>query len=169
MAVQAIHVSGPAIIYVGWGYSGALSQLGISEDGADIEITSHDQPVMTDAAGPALPADLQDMGEDANIRIALSAYDVDALKAVRKRGNAATEGLSGNRGRLLATNGHSIRLVIDSETDEVWRFWTTVLRGPRHAKVGTRYTVQRLNFYAWAFVGASNSSKDKKLYDHTKG
>lgn len=170
MADQAIHVNGPALIYVKGGPFGSrLTQLGISEDGVDIEINSHDSPVMTDAAGPALPADVQDMGEDANVRCGLSVYDYDALVALRKRGNAKAEGVAGSRGRLLGQNGHAFVLVIASETDEPWRFFTTILRGPRHVKPSTKYSVQRLNFYSWALVGPSNSANGVKLYDHTFG
>ncbi len=163
-----IHVSGPAIIYVGFGPSGSLSQLGISEDGAEIEITEHIGEVKTDAAGPASPADLQDFGEDANIRVSLSAYDVDVMKLVRKRGNAAGEGKQGSGGRLLGANGNYLRLVIDSETDEVWRFLSCVLRGPQGMRSGTKYTVQRMAFYAWALVGGGTTRKDTVLYDHVK-
>lgn len=166
---NGIHVNGPAIVYVGFGLTGGLKQLGIPEDGVDIEINSHDVPVMTDGAGPALPADIQDMGEDANIRFGMSAWDDDVLTLVARRGNAAAEGASGSRGRLLGANGHTIRLVIDSETDLPWRFLTCILRGPRHRKPATRYMVQRLHFYAWALVGAGNSSRNVKLYDRVKG
>lgn len=166
MAQQAIHVNGPALVYFRLAGKGSMSQLGISENGVDIEITPHDKPVMTDAAGPALPADIQDMGEDATIRMALSAYDLDALAAIRRRGNAKAEGVSGNRGRLMFANGHFVQLLISSETDEPWRFFTCILRGPRHVKPSTEYTVQRLNFYAWAAVGAGNSSFGAQLYDH---
>lgn len=166
MAVVAIHVNGPALVYFRLGGRGALHQLGISEDGVDIEVTPHDQPVMTDAAGPALPADIQDMGEDATIRVALSAYDLDALAAIRRRGNSPAEGFSGNRGQLMGASGNFFQLLISSAHDEPWRFFCCILRGPRHVKPATRYSVQRLNFYAWALVGAGGSSAGAILYDH---
>lgn len=169
MANQAIHVNGPALVYVQQAGRGSIKQLGIPEDGVDIEINHHDQPVMTDGAGPVLPADLQDMGQDAIIRMALSAYDIDLLNEVRRRGNAAKEGQSGSRGRLLGANGHTFKLLIASETDQPWRFFTAVLRGPLHTKPATRYSVQRLTWYAWALVGAANNSAGAGLYDHTFG
>lgn len=169
MAIIATHVSGPALVYIRFGPTGALRQLGISQDGVDVEVNNHDEPVMTDAAGPSLPADIQDTGQDAMIRFGLSAYDYDMLVKVRTRGNAAKEGQSGSRGLLLGASGATMGLVIASESDEPWRFFTTILRGPQHVKPSTRYSVQRLSFYAWALVGPSNNSYGKPLYDHVFG
>jgi hypothetical protein len=164
---QLFHVNGPAILWVGLGPAGPLKQIGVSEDGADIEINAHDAPIRSDAAGD-LPADIQDMGEDATIRIALSAYDLALLRDVRAfRGNAPAEGRSGTRGVILGQSGKTMRVLIDSESDEPWRFFTCILRGPRHVKASTKYSVQRMNFYAWALVGAGNSSYGTPLYDHS--
>lgn len=169
-----IHVNGPALLYVALPISatarGPLEQLGIAENGVELLFDQSNDPVMTDAAGPRKPADLQDMGEDCTIRVPLSAYDVDVAKKIRRRGNSTTEGVAGSRGRLLGKNGHLFSLVIQSEnTDEVWRFHSTCIQNTQALRLGTRYTVANLSFYAFVYVGPYNTAKDKILYDHVFG
>lgn len=166
-----IHVNGPALIYVVvpsyTGSPGQLLQLGIAENGVELSFDQSNEPVMTDAAGPRKPADLQDMGEDCTIRIPLSAYDVDVAKMVRRRGNGSAEGVAGSRGRLLGANGHLMKVLIQSENlDEVWRFNWAYPQNTQALRLGTRYTVANLNFYAFCYVGPNNSAKDRVWFDH---
>lgn len=146
---EEYHVSGPAIISVGEaGITGTEQQLGISEDGVDIIVTEYDEPIHTDKSGQHVPDELQDFGMDALIRMKLVAYDLEVLRYVRSRRSFGAEGNSLTRGRLVFTQGMGLRVVIQSTSDEPWRFFFCTPRGPRGGKVGTRKTVQDLSFYA---------------------
>ena len=163
----AYHVQGPALIKTGTGAAGALESLGYSEDGVEISVREYREPVRTDVAGPAVPADLQHMGADAIIRARLSAYDLGVLVKVRKRHDATADGQLPTLGRLVGTAGDAFKPVI-AGADEVWRVPTAILREAQDTKLGTRYTVWSLTFYAWAFIPATATTpKDIVLYDHT--
>lgn len=162
----SFHVGGPALVsYGAMGTSGALTLLGMSEDGIDIALNEMLSPVRSDAAGEA-PADLQRMGVDATIRGNFSVYDLSALQAIRRAGGV-TEGLNVAPGRLVGSNADAFRLVIASAS-EPWRFYCCVLRGGSQVRTGTKYSVWSLNFYAWVFVsGTATTAASLPLYDHT--
>ncbi|VTS00606.1 hypothetical protein [Tuwongella immobilis] len=163
----SIHVNGPALIAVGaQGLQGQLAQLGISEDGVTIQLNNYDDPVMTDAGGMRVPVDLQEMGQDAIIRMRLVAYDLAILQRIRKRANAAAEGVGPSVGRLIASNNHGFRVAISSETDEPWRFFLCYPRSAQQVKVGTRRSMWDVEFYSWPLVNNLSTSFGARLYDH---
>ncbi len=165
---RAYHVDGPVLILTGTGTAAALEELGICEDGVDVAFTWYEEPVMSDAAGPRVPVELQDFGADATIRGRLRDYDLVVLQKLRAlaQGNT-TEGLSGAPGRLVATSGGAYRVVLRG-ADEVLRFTTTTLRGQQPQKMGTKAKAPQVEFYSWRFVPAgTNTVSGVKLYDHT--
>lgn len=160
------HVPGPVQISTGTGSAGALQLLGLTEDGVDLSIDTAMEPLMSDVAGVSKPADLQDMGDDATIRVPLVTYDSTVLEVLRKRGGSAS-GVSGARGALMGTGGIAFRLLLNS-ADEPWNFFTAILRNAQEVKLGTKYSVWRLTFYAWVFVPAGNTTPaGLKLYDRS--
>lgn len=167
----AYHVNGPAIVSIGGqGTSGSLQVLGYTEDGADIEINNEFEPIMGDVGGPSKPQDLQDMGDDATIRLRLLSYDINVLNQIRTNwiGEGSLEGTRGPAGFLMGSNNAAFRVVIASATDEPWRFFSCIARGLQGTKIGVRKTVWNLNLYAWAFIPATaTSASGIALYDHT--
>jgi len=165
-AAQLFHVNGPAVLSVGLGTNPASSpllQLGVSEDGVDIQMNEKLDVVPSDAAGG--PAELQRFPSDANISFSLVAYDLAVLQTIR-RINGQAEGVQGSPGRLVGSNGDSFRLVIAS-TDEIWRFLFCVPRGNQGFKLSSKYTAHRMSLYAWSFVPATaNTAQGISLYDH---
>jgi hypothetical protein len=157
-----IHVNGPTVLSIGYP-SGSLFALGLSEDGVDIELVEHSHPVMTDAAGPQVPAAFLDAGEEAIIRARLAVYDRAVLRTIRKRGNSNTEGVAGDRGVVLPL----FRLCCDSQFDEPWRFLACKLEGAQRTRISTTNTVWALTFRAIQPVGAAFSATGTVLYDRT--
>lgn len=170
---RAFHVDGPCLLKVGATWIGdgtSLYDLGISEDGVDGEITSYWEPIKSDAAGPRVPADMQDMGQDATIRFLLTDYPEDLFRRLAHRLGATSpsDGVQGPRGRIAGASGDTFRLVMSSPRGTPFRFLTCLLQGPQGWKSSSQNTKQRCTVYAWALVGAgSNDAKDKVLYDHT--
>lgn len=165
---RAYHVDGPVLIKVGTGAAAALEELGVSEDGVDISLNLYSEPVMSDAAGPRVPVDLQRMGEDASITFRLTDFDLVILNKIKALaiGNA-TEGVGGAPGSLIGTGGSAYRVVLTS-ADEPWRFTTCTLRNPQRHKMGTKYKTPAVEFYAWRYIAAGgNTSAGGVLYDHT--
>ncbi len=100
---QAFHVNGPAYMYAAVGTNNAWTALGYTEAGVDVEVTSHWTPVMCDAAGVEVPADLQRMGRSAVITAPMVAWDWTTLDAIEKRGSLAAVGSEGTVGELMGT------------------------------------------------------------------
>jgi hypothetical protein len=155
---QTFHVHGPLYALVGVGSAGALLPLGMSRDGADVEIEVYKVPVMTDAAGEA-PADYQHTGSTARISFELPAWDEDVLATVLTRAEASgTEGQSGPMGALIGTGGFSHSLYLPSATDRPWFFPTTTLVQPHRVRSGTVHSIKRLTFHAWRYVAPGAAS-----------
>lgn len=177
-ADTGFHINGPAILWAGpQGNSGALEQLGISEDGVGISLSPYDDPIMTDDGGSRIPHDLQDMGSDAFIDFRLVYYDLTVLRKIRMlRDAGGIEGIQKRRGGLVFANNKGFRLAIQSETDEPWRFLFCTLRTSQRAKVGTRRTVWDMGVYAIPYFIDGNAHALRKdpsaamppriLYDH---
>ena len=130
---QTFHVNGPAQVNVlipagvtntpSGITAGSLVPFGISgPDGIDITITTYDEPVMTDAAGSKVPAEIQAMGSDAIIRGIFPIFD-DLLWAflVSRYSLAIGTPLGGNSG--------TFKLNIPSTQDQPWTFNYVVVRG----------------------------------------
>lgn len=170
---QFIHVNGPAVIWArkpgGAAIVGNLEQVGVTLDGCDIEITSYDKEVHSDAGGPRVPIDLLEMGMDANVRFRLSVYDQTLLsKYFRTLSDESAEGNLPSIGKPIGQTGKAIGLVIASAYDEPWRFYCCRVRA-RRTKVSSEETVYDCQAYAWALVGSQNAGNGVPLYDHVFG
>jgi hypothetical protein len=170
---QAFHVNGPAYMYAAVGANNAWTALGYTEAGVDVEITNAWTPVMCDAAGVELPADLQRMGRSATITAPMVAYDQTTLDLIEKRGGMSSPavGSEGTVGELQGTGGYSFGFGWKGPTDQDWRFTNCVLVNPHRARMGTKYTVDTLVVRAWVFVPATVTNAATvaalTLYDHT--
>lgn len=161
------HVHGPCSLAMRKGPAGGFEQVGLSTDGFSIDFTVHDEPIMTDAAGRRVPADLQEMGMDATIRGRLVVYDDDLLsKYCLKLTDAINEGEMPTIGLPIGQSGNQVGVLMVSEQDDPWRFFCTRIRAGQ-TKLSTSHTVWDLNIYAWALVGNSFSAKGKKLFDRS--
>jgi hypothetical protein len=169
----ATRVNGPAIIRVGLQGTGqvdALSDVGITENGPNIEIEWLDEPVQADNAGPRLEADVQHMGKRARIRFALPIYDLTVLTTwilSHAAGNA--EGNMLAAGTLIFASGRGFRLILSSPTDaQPWRFFfvRVVSAGLRP---GTKYNIYDVVCEAIPYVGVAATSANTPFYDHTNG
>lgn len=166
------HVNGPSLISVGPGgfpVAGALSALGITQEGADVTIRFYDRPIPIDTGGVNLPGDLQEMGKDAVINLSLPVYDEGVLEFYYRQCQLENGGNEPEIGKLVGLNGGSTRLVIQSSMDIPWRFFHTRVRGDMSTKLGTRNTVWNLSIYAWALIGVQDSALGTPLYDNTAG
>lgn len=169
---RSYHVDGPVLIQVGTGAVtnnvAALETLGISEDGVDVIPNLYLEPRYSDAGGPRVPADLQDMGQDARIRCRLFDYDQDVLdKLYIKAMGDSTLGEGGPPGELVGTAGRTARVVLTS-ADKPYRFPTAIIMGAQPFKMGTVQKRPEIEFYAWKFVAAGvNTSAGIKLFDNT--
>lgn len=88
------YVSGPCFVFVGTGTSGALTFLGLSERGVDVQLAASYEDVICDASGPRVPVDAQFMGEQAFISMTLNRYNELVLQACAAR--TGPNGGSGN-------------------------------------------------------------------------
>lgn len=164
-AGQAYHVNGPALVLVGGqGLTGSLAALGLTEDGADITVRYYDAPIMTDAGGGSVPAELQDMGRDADISLRLPLYDDKVLRTILEK-RAVLEGTDRAPGALIYQSGLGFRLVIDSPQEDPYRFLFCCIRGASSTKLGTRRTLWNLTVYAGRPVNVGGF----KLFDRVKG
>lgn len=160
-------VSGPFCVLVQGAIVNSPSQpvfLGINQGAGRINVNHYIQKVMSDNAGNQIPADVQGMGKDASISVALSQYDPTVLALLEQRG-AIQPGAIGNIGEFLAAGNKTVRLLIPSN-EEPWTFFNTVLL-PRSKKAGSEYSVQSLEFYAFAPVGSAvSNAKNTLLYSN---
>lgn len=163
----AINVNGPCRVDVSLNgtFSGA-TPLCISEDGVGVSITKHRVPVMTDAAGPEVPADLQDVGEDATLKFRMPAYDPVVWESIQRVAGAAREGrVDGVLGRLIGSGGFAFLTVLNAPLDRPYRFYSCTLQNVREVKLGTRYKAWDVEIYAWMLVGSSDTPDRAVLYD----
>jgi hypothetical protein len=109
-----IYVTGPALIYVGTGTSGAYNFLGFSEQEFPIVLSGEWDEVMADLSGPRLPLDIQFMGEQAYMSFTLTKYSQAVLNGIRTRipngtiGQIATNQL----GSLMISEGLAFKTCI---------------------------------------------------------
>ena len=173
--MQAFHVNGPAIVYVGaqGPTGGALSQLGVTEDGVEGTIQHDYEELKTDVSGPAHPAELQDMGEGASFRIRMIVWDQTIMRSIRADEatgaglGALAEGLAAQRGQLVFGNDNGFRLVIASNLDEPWRFYYCVCAGSQAFRVGTRATRWDLAIRAIAYIPpTATTAQNIPWFDH---
>lgn len=170
MAVTYKATVGGAIVKTGTGGAAALETLGIPEDGVQVEISKHDLPVKTDVAGDAVPAELQEMGMDAVIRMTLVAWDNAVALKLEKAASESTEGTQPAMGIFMGGVGQpaAFRLLIDSTTDDPFNFITAKIRRYRERK-SSKHNKLELEFYAWTYLAPTvTSATGVKLYDRVR-
>lgn len=110
------YVPGPTRISVGQHGGSTLSFLGWAVDGVTITIQPRHDELFSDLSGPAVPEDVQFLGEDAMIRFTLSRYNDSVLAGVRSFRYGGTEGAweSCALGSLMKHEGFGFRLFLRS-------------------------------------------------------
>jgi hypothetical protein len=114
---------------------------------------------MSDLSGPAVPQDVQFLGEDAIIRFTLAKYDETVLAGIRSFRYGSTEGTWGGCeiGALMARESKGFRLFLRSPCQSksgqtaqrgVWNFGVTYPMDAIDFTLSTRVTRPRLTFRA---------------------
>lgn len=152
-ATTTFHVHGPSVVFIGpQGVNGSLSELGTTEDGADVNVSLYDEPIMTDAAGSRVAADLQEMSKDATITFTLPVFDQTVIEQMLSRGSGGVGGgtLLANMGVPIFSNNGGFRIVFPSSLgDGAYRFFFCTMRGsPQAVKLGLRRKAWRISLYA---------------------
>lgn len=163
------NVAGPVLIRTSTGVNSALENLGFSEDGVRVQVQEFTNPVKTDVAGDA-PADVQAMGTVGHISGRISAFD-DAIvmKLLARMAGVVsdTDGVTGVLGTLYQAGSLSHRLILVG-ANKIYRFNTAKLEGAFDTKIGTKYTVNDMRWFAWAPITAALTTPNGVvLYDHT--
>lgn len=84
MATQG-YVPGPTQIFTKTGAAGAWQFLGYSEDGVQLQLLAAFEDILSDFGGPAVPVDVQFMGEHGYGSCTLNKYDESVLKTLSGR------------------------------------------------------------------------------------
>ena len=176
----SIHVNGEAKARTGTASASALEDLGVTVDGAEIELRDYTEPVFTDTFGPDVPFDEQQFLEDALIRLTLVFYDDAVLAKVRGRSaNIATTAVgttgfagalwgSGVTGQGGAATKMYFRLLILSPGDALpYNFLNSRLRNSASQKIGTRRTLWTTEFIALPYTGTGGTTSGNVLYNRT--
>lgn len=110
------YVSGPCFVFVGTGTSGALTFLGLSERGVELQLAASYLDVICDASGPTVPLDSQFMGEQAYMSMTLNKYNEGVLQkcAGRRVGPSVTAGAieADGLGSLMIAQGYAYQIFL---------------------------------------------------------
>lgn len=148
------------------GTGGSLSSLGITVEGVRVAFQHHKRPIMTDAAGTEVPAEMQKMGITARISGRLVNYDAAVWKALLQWGGA-TFGQQLAAGTLLLTNSGCFRVVLDCATP--LRFYYCTLGDGQAELLSTKAKEPEFEFEALLGVGADLTLAGKQTWDETVG
>lgn len=159
------HAFGAGVIQLNTGANSAMETLGLTEEGAQIEVTHEVHEIKSDAGGDRVPVEFQAMGSRARITAPVIAWDDAVLaKAVYKSEGGSAEGTAVAAGALLGTGGFLFQLYMASSTDNPWLFYYVRLANSGHDP-GTKSKPRRLVFDAIRFVaGTATSVSGVKLY-----
>ena len=148
------------------GVGGSYVPLGICRERITFEINFKDLPVPADNAGPNIPADVQYMGMDANIRAVLTEYDPVVLSALKQIG-AGAEGQLDQIGTFYGASGRTFGIGCNSSAppflNRAWKFPNCIWR-PLGEGHGTQFSEITMHIYAWALVGNALSAASTPLY-----
>lgn len=81
MALLDIHVFGPAKVQIAQG-TGSYQDFGYTVDGVTIEPEVYHEDVLTDYLGPAIPTDVQQMGQVVFITLPMAAFDKTVMQQI---------------------------------------------------------------------------------------
>lgn len=158
MAATDLHVFGPALVNVALDGS-TYTALGYSADGVRITLNSYSEDVISDDSGPAVPGDIQWMGQDARIVMDMVRFDKTTMEILKRRlrtSAVSSEGLvpAAAVGTLLVTGGLYFGLQIYPNqrtglTAELpYKFPVCNVEGAIESPVGTRVRRTSLVFRA---------------------
>lgn len=165
MALDGYWNTGPGLIYTGTGSVGALELVGITDRGAEVEITKNYAEIFTDVFGPLTPQELQDFGEVAIIRVPLIDVDRTVLNKVMNRGNRAANGKINTPGRLVGASGDSMRVGIAAANDSPYSFNTCVVRPSAQFPMSVQTRPFNITFFAWPYAAYTvTAGLDSILY-----
>lgn len=158
-------VFGPCVPQVGTGVANAMEGLGVTTNGGHISLEVADAQIMSDAAGPKVPVEVQQMGALAYIDFDLTSWDEAILTKLLNAAEAtATLGQAGVPGTLLGTGGFLKGLYLPSGLDAPWYFPTCKLM-PNSGKYGTEATMRKLRFMALRWLaGTATTAAAQPLY-----
>lgn len=146
MALE-IKVDGPALIKVGTGASGALEQLGYTENGTDVEFRGYHGDVPGDEHGgdQGPPIDVQYFGEIVIVRLTFTKFDVAIANKVSARVRGATFGTPATPGTLMFDSDNCFRLLIQPTRDPL-NFLRAFSRGSITTNKGTKFSRYTMEF-----------------------
>jgi hypothetical protein len=164
---RAIHVNGECAVRTGTGAANALEDLGVTVDGADIDVMDHTVPIHTDTNGgpQGPPFDELYLPQDAEVTMQLVFFDEAVLAKIRFRVQG-TDGLMGPAGKLWGGASNYFRLLLTSPIDTTpHNFPSARLTKSFSAKLGNRQTIWNLTFYCLAYTGSAGSTAGNTLYN----
>lgn len=151
MALDGYWCTGPAIISTSTGTAGAFETLGITENGAEVEITKNYKELFTDVMGEMTPQELQHMGEVAVVTAPLIITDRTVLAKVLGRGNRASVGQLNTPGRFVGANGDHMSVGISGPYDFPYVFSAAVVR-PARFPMSVSAKPFTITFYCWPYL-----------------
>lgn len=166
----AIHVNGVCVVQTGTGADEALETLGVTVDGADVEIIDQTYPVHVDTYGgtAGVPFDEQTMLQMARIRVDLVHYDETVLAKLRPCLPNGVDGTMPAAGALFGVGGSYRRLLLTSPIAGLpWNFLKARVDGSRQVRLGTKHNIWRMSFLALPYSGSTVTSSGVVLYNRT--
>src|SRR5689334_12322882 len=118
MAGVEIQVAGATPIRIDTGTSHSLETLGLTRDGGTVRFDPYVLDIHTDGEGgeSGPPADVQYLGETAQIHLELTKWDEAVADKIRPRLYGGTAGIVAPAGTLMIGSGLSFRLLLYSTT-----------------------------------------------------
>lgn len=162
----SFHVSGPIIIQAGIGSSFAFVNVGVCEDGADVELRPFTSDIKFDGAGgPAGDAgEVIFLNYTAIVRANLVPFAgtyVNKLRALSQANGAGTEGTMVVPGTLFGANSNlpTIKWTASAvgEVDGGWLFTNCQVRRPGDMKASTRESKPNFEFRAINYIAPAVS------------
>lgn len=153
----SFHVAGPIVIQANIGSSSAFVNVGVCEDGADVELRPFTSDIKFDGAGgPAGDAgEIIFLNFSAIVRANLVPFAgtyVNKLRAMAAANGAGTEGVMVVPGTLFGANSNlpTIKWTASAtgEVDGGWLFTYCQVRNPGSMKASTRETKPNFEFRA---------------------
>jgi hypothetical protein len=163
-SAEAIHVAGPAILWLGRGDGGSadMRRLGLTdENGFTIEPQVITKEVKSDFAGSGMPADYVHLGRICRVFASLISWDADQLEIWRggfrgRRGNALS---TNDIGRMMLAGNRYFKMLIQTSAategvlESPYRFPVFMPDGPTPVNVGNRPGRVRITGVAHPYNG----------------
>lgn len=178
MALGPFQVNGSAICYLATytnGVLGSFNLLGYTDHGVRIRVIQNYSDIITDAAGPMTPQDIQDMGMVANISCPFMVTDRAQLTSLQGRGDSGTTGQVNTPGLVLGASSFLFAIGIASSSvvtgvaaDSPWMFPYCITRPGFDSQLATRANPFNMEFFAFPyFPYTTTTSKGTSLWQRT--